>query len=89
MVMGLEVFEAHDRERAGALPTISDYARDNDLYLTYVIINPQADRSQERGASRPTRTSTAGIVDADSDGHHRSAAPRCSAPAPSWRTRSW
>ena len=25
------------------------YCRDNDLYLTYVIINPQADRSKNWG----------------------------------------
>ena len=46
MVMGVEVFESYDPARAGALADYYRYARDNDLYLTYVIINPQADRSK-------------------------------------------
>jgi 4-hydroxyphenylacetate 3-monooxygenase len=45
MFMGLEVFEAYDPKRATALANYYRHARDNDLYLTYVIINPQADRS--------------------------------------------
>ena len=49
MYMGIETFEAYDRVRAGALADYYRYARDNDLYLTYAIINPQADRS--KGAS--------------------------------------
>lgn len=46
MVMGLPVFEAYDKKRAGALLDYYRYARDNDLFLTYVIVNPQADRSK-------------------------------------------
>ncbi|MEX1098320.1 MAG: 4-hydroxyphenylacetate 3-hydroxylase N-terminal domain-containing protein [Planctomycetales bacterium] len=46
MYMGLEVFQAHDPARAKALADYYRYARDNDLFLTYVIINPQADRSK-------------------------------------------
>lgn len=45
MYMGLDQFEAYDRERAAALREYFEYARDRDLYLTYAIINPQADRS--------------------------------------------
>ena len=45
MYMGLPVYEANDPKRAKALKDYFHYARDADLYLTYVIINPQADRS--------------------------------------------
>ncbi len=47
IVMGLGVFEAFDPQRAAALAGYYRHARDRDLYLTYVIINPQADRSKE------------------------------------------
>jgi 4-hydroxyphenylacetate 3-monooxygenase len=67
MLMGLEVFEAHDRERAGALADYVRYARDHDLYLTYVIINPQADRSKS-AAQQADPYLTAGVVDRDSQG---------------------
>jgi 4-hydroxyphenylacetate 3-monooxygenase len=46
MYMGIEQFESCDTARAGALRDYYAYARDNDLFLTYVIINPQADRSK-------------------------------------------
>ena len=46
MAMGIEVFEAYDRKRAGALADYVREARARDHYLTYVIINPQADRSK-------------------------------------------
>src|SRR4029453_2567211 len=49
MVMGLEVFARHSPKRAGALQEYFTNARDHDLFVTYVIINPQADRS--KGAS--------------------------------------
>jgi 4-hydroxyphenylacetate 3-monooxygenase len=67
MIMGLEVFETYDRARAGALADYYRYARDNDLYLTYVIINPQADRSKGPSEQRD-RFLTAGVVDQDNDG---------------------
>ena len=67
MVMGLPVFEAVDRARAGALADYYRYARDNDLYLTYVIINPQADRSKQ-ASQQASEFLTAGIVDQDTDG---------------------
>jgi 4-hydroxyphenylacetate 3-monooxygenase len=67
MVMGLDVFETYDRARAGALQDYYGYARNNDLYLTYVIINPQADRSKPVGEQQD-RYLTAGIVDEDSKG---------------------
>src|SRR4030088_118658 len=46
MFMGVELFEAHDRKRAAAVRDYYRFARDNDVFLTYVIINPQADRSK-------------------------------------------
>jgi len=67
MFMGLDVFEQYDRARAGALADYYRYARDNELYLTYVIINPQADRS--KGAhEQQDAFLTAGVVDEDSEG---------------------
>lgn len=67
MYMGLGLFEQNDRKRAGALADYYRYARDNDIYLTYVIINPQADRS--RAASEQADPClTAGIVDEDAAG---------------------
>ena len=67
MVMGLDVFEAYDRARAGAVADYYRYARDNDLYLTYVLINPQADRSKGPGEQRD-RFLAAGVVDQDAEG---------------------
>src|ERR1044071_5440266 len=40
-VMGIDVFRKHGAKRAEALLEYYRYARDNDLFLTYVIINPQ------------------------------------------------
>lgn len=67
MRMGLDVFEGYDPDRAKALESYYRYARDNDLYLTYVIINPQADRSKN-AAEQADPYLTAGIVDRDSEG---------------------
>jgi 4-hydroxyphenylacetate 3-monooxygenase len=67
MMMGLEVFESHDPKRAAALADYFRYARDNDLFLTYVIINPQADRSKAASEQQDPYL-TAGIVDEDAEG---------------------
>lgn len=67
MVMGLHAFEAYDKERASALESYYRYARDNELYLTYVIINPQADRSKA-AHEQADPFLTAGVVDQDSEG---------------------
>ncbi len=67
MFMGLDVFEAFDPKRAAALADYYRYARDNDLYLTYVIINPQADRSRN-AAEQADPFLAAGIVDQDEGG---------------------
>jgi len=66
-IMGLEVFEAHDPARARAFHDYFVHARDNDLYLTYVIVNPQLDRSKstgEQGSDSPMLR----IVDEDAEG---------------------
>lgn len=67
MYMGLDVFEAYDRRRAAALHEYFHYARDRDLFLTYVIINPQADRSKPASA-QTDEFLTVGVVDEDAAG---------------------
>ena len=52
---------------AKALADYYRYARDNDLYLTYVIINPQADRSKS-ASGQQDEFLTAGVVDRDAAG---------------------
>src|SRR5208283_554645 len=49
MYMGIEQFEAFDRDRAEALRKYFEYARENDVFLTYAIINPHADRAKTAG----------------------------------------
>ena len=48
-VMGIEVFQRADENRAQALLDYYEYARCNDLFLTYVINNVQGDRSKAFG----------------------------------------
>lgn len=67
MFMGLDVFEAYNPERAKALADYYRHARDNDLYLTYVIINPQADRSKS-AAQQADPFLSAGVVSREADG---------------------
>ncbi|RJF68753.1 4-hydroxyphenylacetate 3-hydroxylase family protein [Rhodopseudomonas palustris] len=67
MYMGLDQFEAYDKDRAKALADYYTYARDRDLYLTYVIINPQADRSKS-AAQQKDAFLTTGVVDQDAEG---------------------
>jgi len=65
--MGLEVFERHGKERARALLDYFTYARDHDLFVTYIIVNPQADRA--KGASEQAdEFLVAGICDEDAEG---------------------
>jgi 4-hydroxyphenylacetate 3-monooxygenase len=67
MYMGRDVFAAYDRDRARALADYYRFARDNNLYLTYVIINPQADRSKS-AAQQKSEHLTAGVVERDAGG---------------------
>lgn len=67
MRMGHAVFEAHGKGRGAALEEYYRYARDRDLYLAYVIIDPQADRSKATGEQRDP-FHTAAICDEDGQG---------------------
>jgi len=67
MYMGIDVFESFDPKRAEALRNYYQYARDNDLYLTYVIINPQSDRSKNPHQQADTLL-TAHLCEQDSQG---------------------
>src|SRR5579862_2269281 len=67
MYMGIEVFESFDPKRAEALRNYYEYARDHDLFLTYVIINPQADRAKNPHQQADTLL-TAHLCDQDSKG---------------------
>jgi 4-hydroxyphenylacetate 3-monooxygenase len=67
MFMGIELFEAYDGKRAAALRDYYCFARDNDLFLTYVIINPQADRSKAAHAQADPNLA-ASVVDEDAEG---------------------
>src|SRR6516225_5036024 len=47
--IGLDVFEKHGPERAKALAAYFEEASSEDRFLTYVIINPQAERAKAWG----------------------------------------
>ncbi|MGT2492179.1 4-hydroxyphenylacetate 3-hydroxylase N-terminal domain-containing protein [Cupriavidus basilensis] len=53
--------------RAGALREYYKYARDNDLFLTYVIVNPQANQSKA-AHEQEDKYLAVGIVDQDAEG---------------------
>jgi 4-hydroxyphenylacetate 3-monooxygenase len=67
MYMGLDLFQRHGERHARALSNFYEYARDRDLYLTYAIVNPQADRSKSAG-EQADEFVAAGVVDEDSEG---------------------
>jgi len=64
--MGLDVFAKHGPARAKAFADYFDYARNDDLYISYVIINPQAERTKDWG--QQVEELVARIVDEDSTG---------------------
>lgn len=64
--IGLDVFARHGEERARAFAAYYDEATRNDYFLTYVIINPQADRSKDWGEQE--QDLVARIVDEDAQG---------------------
>ena len=66
MYMGRDVFHKAGERYGKAVSEYYEYARDNDLYLTYVIINPQADRS--KSAAEQDEFLVAGVVDEDHEG---------------------
>jgi 4-hydroxyphenylacetate 3-monooxygenase len=67
MFMGIDVFEQYDSGRAEAVREYYRYARDADLFLSYVIINPQADKSKAP-QDQADEFLTLGVVDEDSEG---------------------
>jgi 4-hydroxyphenylacetate 3-monooxygenase len=67
MYMGMDLFQRHGDRYARALSDYYEYARDNDLYLTYAIVNPQADRSRSAG-EQADEFVVAGVVDEDQQG---------------------
>jgi 4-hydroxyphenylacetate 3-monooxygenase len=64
--MGLDVFAKHGPARAKAVADYFDYASSNDLFISYVIINPQAERTKHWG--QQVEELVARIVDEDSSG---------------------
>nr|WP_315598719.1 4-hydroxyphenylacetate 3-hydroxylase N-terminal domain-containing protein [uncultured Cupriavidus sp.] len=67
MFMGVDVLEQANPARAGALRDYYRYARDNDLFLTYVIVNPQANQSKA-AHEQEDKYLAVGIVDQDAEG---------------------
>jgi 4-hydroxyphenylacetate 3-monooxygenase len=65
--MGLSTFQKYDRTCAAALESYFAYARDHDLFLSYVIINPQADKASSAGG-QPGKDLVASVVDEDRSG---------------------
>lgn len=66
-MMGIDLLEQHDPTRAGALRDYFAFVRDNDHYVTYVIVNPQGDRSKAT-SDQGDELHTVGIVDEDIEG---------------------
>src|SRR5260370_17383795 len=64
---GLAAFRDYDPARAAALESYFQYARDNDLFLSYVIINPQSDKARSAG-NQPDPHLVASVVDEDGEG---------------------
>ncbi len=62
MMMRLDLFRAHGEERADALADYFRYVRDNDLFVTYTITNPQGWTGEH------DEFLVAGICDEDSSG---------------------
>lgn len=67
MMIGIELLENYDPARAKALRDYYAYARDNDLAMTYTIVNPQGDRSRNVG-DQGTKYHSLGVVDEDAEG---------------------
>ena len=69
MMMGIEVLDRHDEKRGHAFREWFAYARQNDMFLTYVINNVQGDRSKAFGdQGKGAEDMVARIVDQDSSG---------------------
>ena len=66
MYMGADEFDAYNPARGAALRDYYRYARDHDLFLTYVIINPHGNRAA--AAHEQGEDSIARLVDQDASG---------------------
>lgn len=64
--IGLDVFARGGAERSKAFADYFEYASANDMFLTYVIINPQANRAKDWGEQEEDLI--ARIVDEDTTG---------------------
>jgi 4-hydroxyphenylacetate 3-monooxygenase len=67
MVMGIELFEQYDRNRARAVRDYYRHSRDNDLFVSYVIVNPQADQTKAPHQQSDPHL-VLGVVDEDAAG---------------------
>jgi 4-hydroxyphenylacetate 3-monooxygenase len=67
MLMGEAVYRRHHGARFDALRDYFNYARANDLYVSYVIIDPPGDRSKATGEGANAGVGVS-IVDEDSEG---------------------
>ena len=65
-VIGIDIFRRHGEARAQALLDYFDYVSRNDHYVSYVIINPQADRNKAWGEQEDELV--ARIIDEDTHG---------------------
>ena len=65
--MGIASFREHNPARGTALESYFEYARDHDLFLSYVIINPQSDKAKSAGG-QPDPHLVASVVDEDAGG---------------------
>ncbi|WBY00249.1 4-hydroxyphenylacetate 3-hydroxylase N-terminal domain-containing protein [Ramlibacter tataouinensis] len=68
MLMDLERFRRSAPERASALQGWFEHARDQDLYVTYTIINPQSNQAKGPGEQGFEQHPGARIVDEDGGG---------------------
>ena len=66
MMIGIDVLRAASADRADALAAYFDLCARNDLFVSYVIRNPQADRS--RSASEQARDVVLHVESEDADG---------------------
>ena len=66
IAVGQKLLAEHDAERTQAFLDYFDYVRDNDLYVSYVIVNLPADRS--KSASEHPDGLLASVVDEDDEG---------------------
>jgi len=66
MYMSADVYDEIDPARGQAVRDYYQYARDNDLYLTYTIVNPQTNKTQ--ATHEQDEDLTLAVVDEDAEG---------------------